>query len=308
MSGTTIIVNLRSQGGKTERRWPALRETLHEVLGPFEVRATLGPGSATELARAALKEGAQLVVALGGDGTINEVVNGFFDDNGPVSSGASFGVVPAGTGGDFVKTLGVAKEARAAAEALLHPSSRAIDVGRLRFTAHDGTPAVRHFVNIASFGISGLVDQYVNRSSKALGGRVSFAWATLRAGLAYKNARVSLSLDGGPPKEGPIYTVAVSNGRYFGGGMMIAPDAALDDGLFDVVTLGDFTLSDLLLRGMDVYSGAHLKNPKVSVARARRVEATAEDGAEVLLDVDGEQPGRLPVRFEVLPRALRVRG
>src|SRR5204862_4329800 len=136
----------------------------------------------------------------------------------------------------------------------------------------------------------GLVDRYVNQSSKALGGKISFALATLKAGAAYKNATVRMVLDGGIPKEGKIYNIAVANGRYFGGGMKVAPDAALDDGLFDVITMGDFNFSDLLLRGLDIYSGKHLSNPKVTVARARRVDATATDDAEVLLDVDGEQP------------------
>jgi diacylglycerol kinase (ATP) len=118
---------------------------------------------------------------------------------------------------------------------------------------------------------------------------------------------VHLKLDGGTEREGRIYNVAVANGRYFGGGMKVAPDAALDDGLFDVVTMGDFGFGDLLLRGLDVYSGKHVTNPKVSVARAKKVEARASNGTEVLLDVDGEQPGRLPATFELLPGALKVR-
>ena len=100
----------------------------------------------------------------------------------------------------------------------------------------------------------------------------------------------------------------MANGRYFGGGMKIAPDAALDDGWFDVITLGDFGFGDLLLRGLDVYSGKHLSNPKVTVHRARKIEAVPLDGgAEVLLDVDGEAPGRLPATFELLAGALQVR-
>ena len=184
---------------------------------------------------------------------------------------------------------------------------RPIDVGRLHYVTDGGAPAVRHFINIASFGIGGLVDRYVNESSKAFGGTLSFAFATLKAGASYKNAKVRLTLDGGPAREGRIYNVAVANGRYFGGGMKVAPDAALDDGMFDVITMGDFGFGDLLFRGLDIYSGKHLRNPKVSVHRARRVEAEAVDGAEVLLDVDGEAPGRLPASFELLQGALQVR-
>jgi diacylglycerol kinase family enzyme len=125
--------------------------------------------------------------------------------------------------------------------------------------------------------------------------------------MKYKNAPVRLLLDDTPARDGKIYNVAVANGRYFGGGMKVAPDASLDDGLFDVVTMGDMGMSDLLLRGLDIYSGKHLKNPKVSLHRARRVEAQPLDGAEVLLDVDGEQPGRLPATFELVSGVLQVR-
>jgi YegS/Rv2252/BmrU family lipid kinase len=307
MPGTVVVVNPHSAGGKTEKKWPQLRETIHEAYGPFEALFTTAPGDATRLTREALRGGADLVVAMGGDGTINEVVNGFFDGNKATSPTAAFGVLPAGTGGDFIKTLGVSKDVRAAAAELKASTPRSIDVGRLTFTGHDGTEQTRHFINIASFGISGLVDQMVNDSSKALGGTLSFAVSTLRAGMKYKNAAVRLVLDGGAPKEGKIYNVAVANGRYFGGGMKVAPDASLDDGLFDVITMGDFGFGDLLLRGLDIYSGKHVTNPKVTVHRAKKVEATPTDGAEVLLDVDGEQPGRLPASFEILGGGLKVR-
>jgi YegS/Rv2252/BmrU family lipid kinase len=306
MPGTVLVVNPQSAGGKTERRWPELRSTIQQAYGTFEERFTRAAGDATRLTRQALQDGAELVVAVGGDGTINEVVNGFFDENGPIRPEASFGIVPAGTGGDFIKSLGVPRDTFAAAAAL-KSTPRANDVGRLHYVDGAGQPALRHFINIASFGIGGLVDRYVNQSSKALGGKLSFAIATLKAGAAYKNASVRLVLDGGTPKEGRIYNVAVANGRYFGGGMKVAPDAALDDGLFDVITMGDFNFGDLLLRGLDVYSGKHLRNPKVTVQRARRLEASAADGVEVLLDVDGEAPGRLPATFEMLPGALKVR-
>jgi YegS/Rv2252/BmrU family lipid kinase len=307
MSGTVLVVNPQSAGGKTERRWPQLRATILEHFGPFEERFTRAGGEATELTRAALRDGAGLIVAVGGDGTINEVVNGFFEGDKRVAEDAAFGILPCGTGGDFIKSLGIPKDLTAAAAALRRAQPRPIDVGRLSFVDNEGQPRVRHFINIASFGISGVVDRKVNESSKVLGGTLSFALATLKAGATYKNATVKLSFDGGATREGRIYNVAVANGRYFGGGMKVAPDAALDDGWFDVVTLGDFGFADLVLRGMDIYSGKHLKNPKVSVARARKLEARATDGDEVLLDVDGEQPGRLPATFELVPGALKVR-
>jgi diacylglycerol kinase family enzyme len=184
---------------------------------------------------------------------------------------------------------------------------RLIDIGRLRYVDHQGRAALRHFLNIASFGIGGLVDEIVNRSSKALGGKAAFALATLRAMLRYRHQRVRIRLDGKEPKETHILNVAVANGRFFGGGMNIAPHAELDDGLFDVVELGDLGLVDFVLHGQKLRKGDHLQMPEVSFTRAKRVEAHPAIGERVLLDVDGEQPGMLPATFEIVPRALRLK-
>src|SRR5262249_26868515 len=154
-----------------EREFHRHRELLHEVLGGFDVELTTEPGHATTLTREALKSGAELVVAIGGDGTINEVVNGFFDGVRAVAPGAALAILPVGTGGDFIRTLGVPRDLEAAAHALSSAGERAIDVGRLTYIDEGGARAARHFINIASFGMGGLVDRYVNRSSKALGGK-----------------------------------------------------------------------------------------------------------------------------------------
>jgi diacylglycerol kinase (ATP) len=305
---TVVMVNPFSQGGRTKERWPKMERIIRDQIGPFETLMTSAPREATTLTREALRQGADLVVAVGGDGTINEVVNGFFEGDRPLRPESAFGILSAGTGGDFVRTLGIPRELESAARLLHQVPARPLDVGRLCYTSADGKETVRHFINIASFGISGLVDRYVNQSKKSFGGTLSFAWATLKAGARYENAEVLISFDGGTPRRGLIYNVAVANGRYFGGGMKVAPGARLDDGLFDIVTISDIHFSDLLLRGADIYSGRHLKNPKVKVIRARRVEAEPlRKGSEVLLEVDGEQVGRLPARFEVIPAGLLVR-
>ncbi|MEO8554665.1 MAG: diacylglycerol kinase family lipid kinase, partial [Kofleriaceae bacterium] len=162
--------------------------------------------------------------------------------------------------------------------------------------------------NIASFGVSGVVDRLVNESGKKLG-RLSFALATARATWAYKNQRVQLVFDGDAAGrvETTINTVAVANGKYFGGAMMIAPNAELDDGQFDVVAMGDFGFGDLLKSGRRLYKGTHLGMEKVTSRRARVVEAEPIDpNAIVELDVDGEPLGRLPARFELVPAAVKV--
>jgi YegS/Rv2252/BmrU family lipid kinase len=307
---TVVVVNPRSQNGSLGRRWPEIARTLGRELGGFEHVMTDGPRDATRLTREALGAGAEVVVAIGGDGTIHEVANGFFQDGGaPVRPGAALGVLPFGTGGDFRKTAGIPNDLAGAAAVLKAGATRTIDVGRLTYRkgGRAGESASCIFVNIASFGIGGLVDQIVNSSSKWMGGTATFFLATVKAAIRYKNQRVRLVLD---DKDDEALTltinnVAVANGCYFGGGMKVAPEAVLDDGILDVVAIGDVTALEMIRDGSKIYRGTHLGLPKVVARKARKVEAQPLDpGADVLLDVDGEAPGALPATFEVLPAAL----
>lgn len=307
---TFVVVNPSSAKGSTGRRWAQLAEAIRQGLGgPFEQAWTAGPGDATALTRRALAEGFELIVSVGGDGTNNEVVNGFFDEHGrAVAPEAVFAHVPSGTGGDFRKTIGIGTDPRTGTVRLGGRRTRRIDVGRATFTGHDGREVSRCFLNITSFGIGGLVDRYVNRSRKRLGGKLSFFLAALQAMVAYRNQPIRLRLDDGPTQEVRINNVAVANGQFFGGGMRVAPEAALDDGWFDVVGLGDLTTLEYIALAGSIYQGRHIGRPKITHARARVV--TAEPlGAdqEVLVDMDGEQPGRLPIRLELLPGALRLK-
>jgi YegS/Rv2252/BmrU family lipid kinase len=304
MPRTVLVVNPRSQGGRLGKRWKDIADTIGRAF-PFEEAITEAPGDATRLTRDALRGGAERVVAIGGDGTINEVVNGFFDERGAaIAAEASMAVIPFGTGGDFRRTVQLPTELGEAARVIAANHRRKVDVGRLEFTASDGKRALRMFANIASFGVSGVVDRLVNESSKKLG-RLSFALATARATWSYRNQRVQLVFDGRDRVEATINTVAVANGRYFGGAMMVAPNAELDDGQFDVIAMGDFGFGDLLKSGRRLYQGTHLTMDKVTARRARVVEAEPIDPAAIVeLDVDGENPGRLPARFELLPAAL----
>jgi diacylglycerol kinase family enzyme len=184
--------------------------------------------------------------------------------------------------------------------------TKKIDVGRMEMTDHQGRTVVRYFLNIASFGIGGDVDARVNRSSKALGGFVSFAWASLSAMLMFQNKKVRIVLDDKYDLgERTIFNVAVANGQFFGGGMHIAPMANLCDGIFDVIVLGDFKRRETLVQMPKIYKAQHMGHPKVEHYRAKKVVATSDE--TVLLDVDGEQPGKLPTVFTVCPDALKLR-
>ena len=305
---TVVVVNPKSQAGAVGKRWPFLADQIRRKIA-FDEVITRGPGDATRLAREALKGGAERVVALGGDGTINEVVNGFFEDGAPIAPDACLGILPYGTGGDFRRTLGLPTDFESAVGVLARDRRRRIDVGRLDYTVRGGGKAIRMFANIASFGVSGVVDRLVNQSSKRLGGKISFFVASARATLSYENQRVRLRFDG--KSDGAvdmtINTVAIANGRYFGGGMFIAPKAELDDGVFDLVALGDFSVIEMLRDSRHLYAGTHLGRDKVSHRRITRLDAEPVDPRQIVeLDVDGETPGILPATFTVVPRALSV--
>lgn len=306
-----VCVNPASANGRTGERWSELAGALRAAIGDFEVGMTRGPREAGDLVRKAIREGADFIVSVGGDGTHNEVVQGFFDPqlpDVPLRAGITLGIVPTGTGGDFRRTLGLSREALEAIRQLDGPR-RTADVGRLTYTAHAGHTSQAYFINIGSFGMSGLVDKIVNESTKALGGKMSFLLGVGRASLQYKNQPVRLRLDDGPALDRTVNNVAVANARYYGGGMKIAPDADFGDGVFDVVVVGDLNTFEMARGLKKIYDGTHVdgSNPKIEVYRARRVHAEpAQPGQAVLIDMDGEQPGRLPATFEILPGAIRL--
>jgi diacylglycerol kinase family enzyme len=175
--------------------------------------------------------------------------------------------------------------------------------------AHDGDEASRHFINVASFGFSSVVAQRANDTSKRLGGRVAFLSAVVRSLLTYDNAEVTMSVDGGEARRMTVLLAAVGNGRFFGGGMKICPDAQLDDGSFDMVAVGDLGRLEVLAKIHRIYSGDHLSMKEVRSVRCRHLRiAPATAGEKIPIEVDGETPGHLPASFEIHQGALHLRG
>lgn len=297
---TVFVVNPASGGGRTGKRWAEVSRRLAAAGVEHRSQITERPGHAIDLAAAALAGGADTVVAVGGDGTLNEVANGFFAGDGP-PPGSAMGLLPLGTGGDFRKTLGIPDDLDAAAAMLRARRLRPIDAGRIEMAGLDGKPCVRHFLNIADAGIGGEVVERVNRTSKALGGRISFQYAAMATLLTYEPRVVTVESAEGR-YAGPAQNVVVANCRYFGGGMWVAPEAEPDDGLFDIVLMGDIKRLKALTSIGDLYKGKHLGNPEVRAWRTAEITVTSEQ--RVLVDVDGEMCGTLPATFRVLPRAL----
>jgi YegS/Rv2252/BmrU family lipid kinase len=234
------------------------------------------------------------LVAVGGDGTVNEVVQGLAGRD-----GVELAVIPRGTGWDFVRTYGIPRRLEDAVVVARDGQTKAIDLGRADY--RDG---VSYFANIASAGMSGAIAKRTNETSKALGGKVSYAWATLTVFARWQNGEVRVRVDG-EARTARMHDVVVANGRFFGGGMQICPEAEPDDGLFDVLLIGDLTKRDLLLTLPKTYRGGHLPHPKAEVLRGAVVEVDADEPLPV--ELDGEQPGTTPARFEIVPRALRLR-
>jgi YegS/Rv2252/BmrU family lipid kinase len=303
-----IIVNPTAGSGSARRRLPDILAALERAKHDVTVLATEGPGHARELVHRARKLELDCLAVVGGDGTLNEVCQGYLDEQGRVLEGPALALVPAGTGGDFRRTFGLDGSLDQAVQRLNESAGRPIDLGVLALTADDGSTVHRAFVNVTSFGLGGLTDRIVNSSPKWLGGKASFFLGAARALVAYKNAPVRVRVDGKVVLEAPIFNVAIANGRYFGGGMMVAPDADPGDGAFDVIAMTDLTRAQGVALSQHIYKGSHLGRPGVSVARGQVVEAEPlVPGGEVLIDMDGETPGRLPLRASVARGALRLR-
>jgi YegS/Rv2252/BmrU family lipid kinase len=301
-----IIVNPKSGRGISQQKWASCAAAIGENFGPFQCRFTEGKGDASRIAEEEAAAGRKLIVAMGGDGTISEVANGILRSQ---SNVAELGILPAGTGSDFRKSLEIPSNLRDASRKLKHAASKTMDAGKLEYVSHEGVREQRFFINTASFGMSGRVADRANRSAKILGGVVTYAAATLRSLVSLTYPEVRLQVDGGQPYRLKIVTVAVANGPSFGGGMKIATNAKLDDGFFDVTIIGDLRTSQILLHSYRLYSGALKGINKVAVMRSRRLiaEPVNAQGSPILLEVDGETPGRLPATFEILPAALRIR-
>ncbi len=241
---------------------------------------------------------------MGGDGTLNEVVNGLIVDDRPVRPDVALGVIPYGTGGDFVRTLGIPRDLEGAAERLATGTAREVDVGKVVYRRPDGGEGIRYFINEGEIGMGAAVCEEVNRSSKRWGGRVSFLRAILVTMLRYPNQEVMLSLDGAPAERVIINNIWLANGQYSGGGIRSGPRARLDDGLLDVVQVGGSNMIKKLLGMSKLRSGAFADTPDVVYRTARRIEATSEKPVPV--EVEGEPIGTLPASFEIIGERLRV--
>jgi diacylglycerol kinase (ATP) len=307
-----VIANPTAGRGHTERDIHALLGAVRERVGEVDLVVTDGAGHAADLARRGAASGRELIIALGGDGTLHEIANGVLAEGLP--AGPAVALLAVGTGSDFGRSLGLPHDTDAYLDALASGRRREVDVGRARYVGRDGEAAACYWINVLSAGIGGLVDRYVAALPDRLSGRLAYGLATVGAVLACHRSRLRCraTLDDGGLLERDFdgYALAICNGHTFGGGMRIAPGASLDDALFDVITVETPTRVTMLRHFVSIYSGQHLAHSGVGRFACRRLDleplSAPRRGGVFPLDVDGEALGDVPLEVEVMPRALTV--
>ncbi|MFQ6617345.1 MAG: diacylglycerol/lipid kinase family protein [Fidelibacterota bacterium] len=301
---TLFIVNPNSANGRTGRRWNFIEgEIRRNYQDEIDVEFTGYSKHAVRISRERAS-GYEMIVVVGGDGTINEVVNGIFADDELINPNLILGVVPYATGSDFVRSIDIPSSVDQAANLLKTGRVMELDVGRVKCLNFEGGEITHYFLNEAEFGMGSMVVDRVNRTTKLFGGKISFLLGILSTLNDYENQLIKFQLDDGDPREQIINNMWIANGGYSGGGINSAPRAILDDGLLDVVCIGDLSLIEKYLNLPKLRNGTFIEVEKVSYYKCKRIKAASPE--RVLVETDGELIGQLPAEIEILQRRLRV--
>jgi diacylglycerol kinase (ATP) len=295
-----VIVNPVAGAYSTRRKWPLISRLLKRIGLRFDFEYTEGVGHAIELARVAASDGYRFLVAVGGDGTVNEVANGILYSTNTANT--ALGIISTGTGSDFIRSAGISRDYATACSALTSSKRLSIDVGVVEYQ-NKGKTLKRFFINAAGVGFDAAVVRETERLPKFFGGTVPYVAGLLRTLLTYKNKSVVVRV-GDEVENHRVLNVAVANGGYLGGGMHIAPEAELGDSLLDMVMVGDMGKFELIKELPTVYKGTHINHPKVRMKKATHI--TIESPEPVLVYADGELLGECPASFWVVPSALSL--
>ncbi|MCX5751561.1 MAG: diacylglycerol kinase family lipid kinase [Candidatus Saganbacteria bacterium] len=298
-----FIVNPHSAGGKTAKRWPGIKACFESAIGSIDFDFTKGNIHASYLTGKALYDGYKKIIAVGGDGTLNEVLNGFYDADKKIVEDAVLGYYPSGTGQDFSQTVGIDHDSiEKHVERLLGDRHWQIDVGQVTFCKADGTVTTRKFINESSLGFAAAVAKRTSHPSKLLGAKPTYILGILRSLFFIQHHHLNIEVDGRNFHQGRSLIVTMSNGRFFGGSLMIAPHAEIDDGLLEVIAVGDMGRIEVLANIRGIYSGKHLMNPKVKYTRGKEIRINSDE--EVWIEMDGEIVGMVEAIFRVLPKEI----
>lgn len=302
------IINPASGFGKTKKLMKQVVGEIKAQNSAVRIVETYHPLHAIALTKELLKSGKDRIIVVGGDGTLNEVVNGFFDSQGKLlNPQASLGVVPSGSGSDFVRSLSPKTDLVKNIHNALNLEARPTDIGVVEAHDANGRPQSRHFINVSSFGLSGLVAGFMRSINRNLGPTAAYFMSTVKAIKAF-NAR-EIIIENENKKESIVKNcslVSFANGKYYGSGMKIAPKAELDDGLLDQISINDLSLMFFLLNGYRVYQGTHLDLPNVSMKQTKLAYVRAVGNEPVYIETDGELFAQLPAKYWVKKQAMLV--
>lgn len=302
-----FIVNPASANGKTGIRFEKLKPVINEYFAGCEYFYTKKMGDASKIAKKLALNHYDRVIGVGGDGTFNEIVNGLVEDGKALSPHTVFGTLPMGTGGDLVRTLKISHNPQKALEQLKENKVIDADVGQVQLKSFEDKPIVKYFLNQFSFGLGGLTCLKVNGESKALGGTFSFFKGAIKAILSFPFSKVAIKFKGCKNKyEGAIQNVAIANGQFSGGGMNMAPGARLDTGDFKMIIFEWVPKYKLLFHMPKIYWGGHMKLPTTKVKQITEIEADKIGEQDIFLELDGETPGKLPLKAKCLKSAIKI--
>ena len=300
---TFVVINPKSADGSTGKNLNSLLSKLKSI-GQFTHYLTESQSHATVLTNNALKKGYNRIIAIGGDGTFNEVSNGFFENNHLINDKAVLGFISGGTGADFIRTLEIPANINRAIDKIVLNKIKKIDIAKIISLDEYGQKIERYFLNASNIGLGGDVVKKVNSSTKLLGGFATFLVSTIETAMKYENQKVKIILDNETILEDVFSNIIVANGRFCGGGMKFLPSAEVNDGLLDILTIGDINKLEFFENIFKVYRGTHLEFEKITTKKAKKIEIITEKRLRV--ETDGENCGFTPAKYEIIPNILNI--
>jgi len=307
MEKVHIIINPCSARGQTEKRWEQIKELISGHFSEFKYLFTDKPKQATAMVRDILKRGYNLIIGIGGDGTINEIINGFFchQSQNMINEEASLGIIPSGTGSDFMTSLKIPRDFTKSIKRIKESSIKKIDIGKISYLNDSVSKDPKYFINAADFGLGPAVVRNLSSIPPAKRGAILYYRGLFSTIKTYKSKTVSVTIDDDETITGNFLIGAIANGQRFGGGMKIAPDARIDDGLFDFVLIEDMKRFEIIWNSRRLYTGTILKHPKVIHRQVRKLSVSSAE--TVHIETDGELGCTLPIQIECLPSILNLR-
>ena len=303
---THVVVNPSSSGGKTARRHERIVQELRKRLkGDVTAFTTSKPLDATDSTRTAITDGAELIVVIGGDGTIHEAVNGFFKDGQVINPSCQLGIVASGTAQDSARGFGLHRSTARQIEAVCGSRVRFVDLGRATFVDNLGKQNGQIFLNECSQGIAAVVVQRFLAHHKWMGGFLGFGITAVATAARHREQLITVEIDGIRVVSDHLLGIVVANGAFAGGGMHFAPKSKVDDGLFDVVMIHKQSVPSRLINFPRIYFGTHVNLSWISYIQGRSVKVISNEAVPV--EADGEFLGYLPCTIDVLPSALPLK-